>query len=162
MASVQVSEEVYEVLLRAGEKAPTPTCFPTEKSTTLISAKVSVDIDLEKLAQEVQKALNEIRAGLGTNQDLGKVTRDIVHHFLNAYPTFNVMVVHPPHIATFHDSVMKEISVPYNYVLSRLYKVYVFKKGTFTLLADGGYENWCFGGNFKREGKYVTFEERTY
>ncbi|KAH7416493.1 hypothetical protein KP509_14G094200 [Ceratopteris richardii] len=120
------------------------------------------DIDLQQLAEEVIKALNEIASGLGTDQDLGKVTRDIVGHFLDAYPAYNCMVVHPPHIATFKDCVKQEIRVPYDYVLSRLYKVYVFKEGTFTLLGDGGYENWCFGCNFERDGKHVTFKLRPY
>jgi hypothetical protein len=37
------------------------------------------------------------------------------------------------------------------------YEVQVFDSGTFTAVGDGGYLNWCFGGNYERNGNTVTF-----
>lgn len=30
------------------------------------------------------------------------------------------------------------------------YEVWVFESGTFELVGDGGYENWCFNGDYDR------------
>lgn len=37
------------------------------------------------------------------------------------------------------------------------YGVWIFNNGTFTNKGDGGFINWAMYGNFKRDGKTVTF-----
>jgi len=37
------------------------------------------------------------------------------------------------------------------------YMVYIFVEGTFVNHGDGGYINWCFWGNFSRDGGRLTF-----
>lgn len=48
------------------------------------------------------------------------------------------------------------------------YDTYIFDYGTFTLVGDEGYTNWCFDGNYTKDGNQVTFNgisrksDRTY
>lgn len=40
------------------------------------------------------------------------------------------------------------------------YKVFVFRSGKFRNKGDGGFINWCFQGNFRRDGGLITFSKR--
>ena len=40
---------------------------------------------------------------------------------------------------------------------SVVYGIWAFEKGVFENLGDGGFINWAFVGNFKRNGGHVTF-----
>ncbi|KAK0731032.1 hypothetical protein B0H67DRAFT_548862 [Lasiosphaeris hirsuta] len=37
------------------------------------------------------------------------------------------------------------------------YEIFIFEKGTFHLVGDGGYQNWGFGGCWDKSGSHVDF-----
>jgi len=86
------------------------------------------------------------------NVDRGTATQAIVEHLYEAYPDKNVMVVHSPHLETFNGSVHRHMELPQT-VGTIGFEIYVFDDGDFTLLGDGGFQNWCFKGNYERDGK---------
>ena len=95
---------------------------------------------------------------LPSNVDREKANQALVEHLRAAYPKYNVMVVHPRHSQSFEDCSHLELSFS-EFGMSHKFKVYVFKRGSFTLHGDGGLINWCFAGNFTRNDKHLTFHD---
>ena len=89
-------------------------------------------------------------------------TQKTAQDFAAKFPGYNVMVVHTKHTWYKGDGQFRHhqhVEFPWG-MGSYGYEIYLCKKGTtqyFRNLGDGGYINWCFIGNFQREGKWVTF-----
>ncbi|KAK5122221.1 hypothetical protein LTR85_004131 [Meristemomyces frigidus] len=70
----------------------------------------------------------------------------------------NIMIVYPKHTANFQGSQQQQLQCQTpNNKQTISYDCYVFDSGNFELQGDGGYLNWAFTGNFKRDGNKVTF-----
>ncbi len=111
-----------------------------------------------------------LNLNVGLNEYLNKIngqriardvaTKEIVHHLRRSYPSYNVMVVHSKHMKDFEKCKHTHIEIPL-FFGTYGYEIYVFKRGHFTLLGDGGYINWHFAGNYKRYKKRIIFYEPT-
>ncbi len=66
------------------------------------------------------------------------------------------MIVHSAHMKDFEECEHTHIEIPMMFGTYG-YEIYVFKRGHFTLLGDGGYINWHFAGNYKRDENRVEF-----
>ncbi|KAF6752598.1 ectomycorrhiza-regulated small secreted protein [Ephemerocybe angulata] len=92
----------------------------------------------------------------------GKFTLHFVQEAHRKNPKFNWLIVHTAHTKDF---VGKEgvgwghrhQEFPVSFSKTIGYEIYYFKKGSFDLKGDGGYLNWAFSGNFKKNGKHVDF-----
>lgn len=76
----------------------------------------------------------------------------------NTYPNKNVIVYHDQDSQTnFVNGVHshQELNLP-DGPETQGYEIYVFDSGTFTLAGDGGYLNWCFAGDYDRDGESTT------
>lgn len=91
---------------------------------------------------------------------------DFVQNLCNeAYYRFgggkhNVMVIHPAHSYSLSGLKHKFKRTHKGRFLNTGFLVYVFKSGWILNKGDGGFENWCFRGKFKRsgfQGKFVRF-----
>ncbi|OQV05469.1 hypothetical protein CLAIMM_10202 [Cladophialophora immunda] len=74
-------------------------------------------------------------------------------------PGKNVMCVFTKHDASGlinRQMTVRECTCP-NSGSVLTYSCYVFDSGPFVLQGDGGYLNWCFAGNFIRNGNNVNF-----
>jgi hypothetical protein len=86
-------------------------------------------------------------------------TQSMVAQLTRQYPDKNIIIYHD------QDSQFNGVNSVHIHVECSLdffswtqgYEVQVFDSGTFTLVGDGGYLNWCFGGNYERNGNTVTF-----
>ncbi|KAJ7523640.1 hypothetical protein O6H91_18G056500 [Diphasiastrum complanatum] len=114
-------------------------------------AKVNLNVDVNRACESLGRQVND--------QTIGRerATQLISEHFRHAFPKYNVMVVHSQHLTSFEDSVHTHIEIKTSFFGTTGFEVYIFKRGFFTLLGDGGFQNWCFSGNFKRDGSKVTF-----
>lgn len=72
----------------------------------------------------------------------------------------NIMIVLPKHTETFQGSKQQQLlcQTP-NDKQTLSYDCYIFDSGDFELQGDGGYLNWAFTGNFKRNGNKVSFSK---
>ena len=82
---------------------------------------------------------------------------DLFERYRKAYPRYNVMVVSSDHDASHLEEVIKHET--HQYTLALTYHVYVFKRGRFVLLGEGGFDNWHFGENFERRDHEVFFKD---
>src|SRR5436190_22860347 len=81
-----------------------------------------------------------------------KFTQKTVNKMRQNHHEFNVMVVHSAFHQSFQGSVTHvHYELPLHGTRTQGYEVFTFKSGEFQLDGDGGFENWCFGGNFVRE-----------
>ncbi len=77
-------------------------------------------------------------------------------------PDKNVIVCHVNHAQNFVNATHAHYELPlFGFNRTQGYDIYVFDSGFFSRQGDGGFNNWCFAGNFKRgEGRFesnVTF-----
>lgn len=93
--------------------------------------------------------------------DLGTATQQITKFFAETYPAYNIMVVRSKHLQNFEESSHLHIELTPPIVGTVGFEIYVFKRGNFTLLGDGGYHNWSFAGNFVQDVAFVKFYDRT-
>jgi hypothetical protein len=90
-------------------------------------------------------------------------TQQMVRELRSKYPNKNVLIYHD------QKSKFNGVNVAHQHVECSLdfftttqgYEVDVFDSGTFTLVGDGGYINWCFDGNYVHDGNSVTFNPIT-
>ncbi len=74
---------------------------------------------------------------------------------------YNVLTIHTKidyHFA--HEGVVEKIPSSYTDANNKLvipYETVIFEQGNLVRLGDGGYINWCFHGNFKRDDNVVNF-----
>ncbi|KAI7364990.1 hypothetical protein KC354_g5235 [Hortaea werneckii] len=71
----------------------------------------------------------------------------------------NIMIVYPNHTQNFVNSQQSTLPCQCPSGNTITYTCYVFDSGDFELKGDGGYLNWAFTGNFKRNGSKVTFSK---
>jgi len=84
----------------------------------------------------------------------------IVNQMLDEYPKYNIMIVSTQHWQSFDSGCLHFHIELKPYPMSTVgYEVYVFKHGCFALQGDGGYDNWCFGSKFERDGNWVQFSD---
>ena len=90
-----------------------------------------------------------------TQQQLGTVSAD------PANAGKNIMIVYVDHDASqLVNSKFSQLECQCpNSGIKLSYDCYVFDSGPFTLKGDGGYLNWAFCGNFKRDKNNVTFSK---
>jgi hypothetical protein len=112
-------------------------------------------MEVGREAQEVWDFLD--RNFNETRVDRESAIRGIVKHCRTVYPKKNVMVCHSPHLANLEGCVKRHMELRTGLLGTTGVDVYIFDHGTFTNLGDGGYKNWCFEGNFHRDGNHVQF-----
>lgn len=86
-------------------------------------------------------------------------TQDLVGALRTQYPDKNALVFHnaaSPLTYVNGQYYHYELPLPDGFETNG-YEVWVFDSGEFTLVGDGGFNNWCFDGNFDRNGRDVTF-----
>lgn len=129
--------------------------------TTFLAADpvwpISINYDIKYA--DVKDMLDKLVRSINLNRlPRDEACKAIVDHFLHVYPKYNVMIVFSQHLQHFDEGCLHFHIELKPFILGTVgYEIYVFKHGWFTLLGDGGYDNWCFGGNFKRDGKSVQF-----
>lgn len=97
---------------------------------------------------------------LPTDEEREQLNKDAVARLSAKYPKYNVMVVLPEHEQDFQGCTSIDLTFCYG-LLRQIVRIYVFKRGTFTLRGDGGFINWAFNGKYERNDKTVTFSDRT-
>ncbi|WPG97941.1 Hypothetical protein R9X50_00072400 [Acrodontium crateriforme] len=86
-------------------------------------------------------------------------TQQVCEQVRQQLPTMNVMVVHGQFTSNFVNATHQHVELPLTAPRTMGYEIFAFTSGTFTLQGDGGFINWCFDGNFNRDGNNVTFFE---
>ena len=100
-----------------------------------------------------------------SSMDRGDWVQRLTHHvFAQRHARrFNVLTIHTNIDYNFAPSgLLERMSVEYqDAVKARIipYEVIVFQRGQLVRLGDGGYDNWCFQGNFDRTDEFVTFKD---
>jgi hypothetical protein len=94
-------------------------------------------------------------------------TQQFVGRLSAKFPNKNIMVVHPAHTANFVNSTTGFVELPLVHrvqfqggdgVPTQGYNWYVFDSGTFKLEGDGGFENYCYTGNYQKNSDgTITF-----
>lgn len=120
------------------------------------NVNVNADVDVNELINQVGSVVSNFH---DQNIDRSDATQAIVKFLLETYPTKNCMVVHSQYFQNFEGAVKIHFELPQTFGTIG-YDIFVFDKGNFELLGDGGFINWCFGGNFDRNGKSVEFKIR--
>lgn len=111
--------------------------------------------DLKRACEKVIKQIN--LTVIPTTVERGQAMIDARDQLRAQFPAYNVMIVHPHHHKEFEEYAQCKLELKiYKYIVGSV-QVYIFKRGQFTLLGDGGFINWCFGGNCERNDNKVTF-----
>lgn len=106
-------------------------------------------------------------------------TQSTVSSLANQYPEKNILVFHDtdstgvlgtfslfskrvksPSILWIVNSVYTHFELDIGFGLTQGYEIYVFDYGTFSLVGDGGYENWALEGCFDGPRSAVVFCSR--
>ena len=115
---------------------------------------VNANIDLSGAISSLISSFNK------QSINRSEATQLIAEHFAVAYPDKNCMVVHSQHLESLNNKVHEHIELPQK-VGTIGFEIYVFDDGPFTLIGDGGYDNWAFYGEFDFDGnKKVQFHKR--
>jgi hypothetical protein len=100
-------------------------------------------------------------------------TQQFVARARQNHPGKNVLIVHPNHSANFVNSTTGHTELPLGPgghptsfshdpppPRSQGYTWYVFDSGSFKLEGDGGYENYCYAGNYQKnsDGSITFFQ----
>jgi hypothetical protein len=109
--------------------------------------------------QSIQELINISQLDAQEHAAESAYTQALVAQLTRQYPDKNVIVYHD------QDSQFNGVNAVHQHVELNLgffsttqgYEVQIFDSGTFTLVGDGGYLNWCFGGNYDRNGNFVQF-----
>ncbi|RDW67047.1 hypothetical protein BP5796_09796 [Coleophoma crateriformis] len=88
-------------------------------------------------------------------------TQSMVAQLRREYPDKNVIIYHDQdsHVEFDSSAVHEHQEFDIGLGMTEGYEIYVFDSGSFTLVGDGGYLNWCLGGDFDRNGNDVTFNQ---
>jgi hypothetical protein len=84
-------------------------------------------------------------------------TTSFVEGARQQYPEWNVVITCQNTDRHFADEIHQNTEVDLGIFGKRHYDVYFCSSGDFTRFGDGGFENWCFNGNYSRDGDHVTF-----
>ncbi|MCJ1295283.1 hypothetical protein MMC34_006845 [Xylographa carneopallida] len=85
-------------------------------------------------------------------------TQNMCDQLRAAYPSKNIMIVHPNYAATLSNVQSAHVECPITWPRTQGYTCLSFDAGAFQLQGDGGFENWCFNGNYTNNGNgSVTF-----
>lgn len=111
------------------------------------------------LADLLANVINLITQGIDSSEHDKEeaFTQAVCAKVREQLPTMNVMVVHGSFTSNFVNATHQHVELPLTAPRTMGYEIYAFTSGTFTLQTDGGFINWCFGGNFNRDGNNVTF-----
>jgi hypothetical protein len=109
--------------------------------------------------QSIQELINIGQLDAQEHATESAFTQSMVAQLSRQYPDKNVIIYHDQDsqfngVNAVHQHVECDLSF---FSTTQGYEVEVFDSGTFTLVGDGGYLNWCFGGNYDRNGNSVTF-----
>lgn len=91
----------------------------------------------------------------------GAFTQQTVDSLRSQYPTWNVLVFHDQDSTydlynAYHEHF--ELELVDGLGTTKGYEVWVFQDGWFQLAGDGGYENWCYSGDYANgDDDYVEF-----
>lgn len=107
-------------------------------------------VALGDIAKEIHKTFG-LPNELSQKRDV--FTQAAKDHLRKVFPKKNVLIVDNKwvHMMNFHPN-----NNGFHVELKRSgfgthgFNIYVFDHGLFTKGGDGGYDNWCFGGNFTR------------
>jgi hypothetical protein len=111
--------------------------------------------------QSIQELINIGQLVAQEHATESAFTQALVAQLTRQYPDKNVVVYHDQDckfngVNAVHQHVECNLSF---FSTTQGYEVQIFDSGTFTLVGDGGYLNWCFGGNYNRNGNFVQFNQ---
>merc|ERR1719277_57659 len=101
----------------------------------------------------------KMKSQVGISRD--GFTNETVDHFMGL--GYNVLVIKTSlveEVRACPPRMRLELEVCHVFKCTIGFYIYVAPQGrswTIKNKGDGGYTNWCMGGNFERNGKYVTF-----
>lgn len=87
----------------------------------------------------------------------GRFTQSFVQAAREKYPEWNVLITCQQTDRHFVDEIHQHEELDLGIFGTRGYEIFFCKSGDFTRFGDGGFENWCFNGNYVRDGDHVTF-----
>jgi len=91
-------------------------------------------------------------------------TQKFVEQYQEQNPNNNILVVHDRdrYEVNLVNSVQTnyQLPLPGPFNQTQGYNIYHFDSGTINYHGDGTYVNWCFGGNYQRNGDFVTFSRK--
>ncbi|KAF2468692.1 uncharacterized protein BDR25DRAFT_264511 [Lindgomyces ingoldianus] len=123
-----------------------------------------MDVDTEALMAGIQALIYGVVAAIKTAfdaQDMHDHQRDFTTNFVEVarrqYPEWNVVITCQNTDRHFVNEIHQNTEVDLGVFGKRHYDVYFCTSGDFTRYGDGGFENWCFNGNYVRDGDHVTF-----
>lgn len=152
----EVEPAVYE---DSGDKLLDLNWITSRKKEFIVS---SVAGENDELTADLKKACEKFCKGINlsvipSTVERGQAMIDAVDQLRAQFPEYNAMVVHPHHHKEFEEYAHCRIKLRIHTYSVGMVQVYLFKRGEFTLLGDGGFINWSFGGNYERNSNKVTF-----
>ncbi|MCJ1438130.1 hypothetical protein MMC27_007517 [Xylographa pallens] len=85
-------------------------------------------------------------------------TQNMCDQLRAAFPSKNIMIVHPSYTANFVNAQQAHVECPITWPRTQGYTCIGFDSGSFQLQGDGGFENYCYNGNYTNNGNgSVTF-----
>jgi len=126
-------------------------------------AQIVVMIAKQVVEEVLKVAIKAIGDLIGDIRDENKNRETFVKNVLAGLvakdPSFNYMLVHPKHTTKWDGTENvdwyhrhQECDTIRLFKKTIGYEIYAARSGTFELQGDGGFINWAFQGNFKREG----------
>ena len=112
-------------------------------------ANLDVTVDANQLSQQIEGAVRSAQNREGCVKNLANVASDLVRQKANVM-VFNLNQNFDPR---FNGQIFYRSAT----CAGITYGVWAFRDGEFTNKGDGGYINWAFIGNFKRDGSHVKF-----
>ncbi|KIM73707.1 hypothetical protein PILCRDRAFT_15002 [Piloderma croceum F 1598] len=143
----------------AAPLSPPPTNVMHSVRNELDVRQLSVVGDILELCKLVFTAIMDIDSAIHDQESA--FTQQMVSSLGNKYPGKNILIYHNPNsIATLSsDAVHAHYELPLTLSFTQGYEIWVFNSGTFTLIGDGGYENWATGGCFSKEGASLIYTQ---
>lgn len=119
------------------------------------------EITVEDIIAAAEAAVNLIKGlvQLSHQHDAeNQFTQSTVQNLNSQYPNMNVMIYHDTDSKfNFPNGQHTHYELDIGLGFTEGYEIWVFEQGTFDKVGDGGYINWCFSGNFNRNGNHVDF-----
>ena len=119
-----------------------------------------VELMAEKVASVISQVVGILQNVFDPKAAREQFTNDSVDRLVKEFPDYNVLLVHTAHHFESGEHVHKHVEFYTGAGNSYGYEVYLMRKGqktVFILDGDGGFINWCFQGNYNRDGHRVEF-----
>ena len=85
-------------------------------------------------------------------------TQNMCDQLRATFPSKNIMIVHSNYSANLVNAQKAHVECPVTWPRTQGYTCIGFDSGIFQLKGDGGFENWCYNGNYTNNGNgSVTF-----